>query len=61
MNKEESNGEERADKEEVGGKFKEFNNVKNLISELHNPETMSLCNEPSCITCLRDCVWKFNN
>jgi len=40
-------------------KYRNF--VKYLISELHRPETMSLCNEPGCITCRRDCVWKFNN
>ena len=61
MNKEERDREERVDKEEAEGKFKEFDNVKDLISELHRPETMSLCNELGCITCRRDCVWKFNN
>jgi hypothetical protein len=50
--------EERADREEAEGKYKEFDNVRDLITELKGPGTMRPCNNPSCTTCLCDCLWR---
>ena len=51
--------EERADREEAEGKYKEFDNVRDLIAELKGPGTMRPCNNPSCTTtCLCDCLWR---
>lgn len=52
------NKEERANREEAGGRFKEFDNIRDLISEIRGPGTMKPCNNPSCSTCLCDCPWK---
>ena len=52
------NKEERANKEETEGKYKEFSNINDLISEIRGPGTMRPYNNPSCVTCLCDCIWK---
>ena len=52
--------EERADREEREGKFKEFTNINDLISELRGTWAMRPCNNLSCTTCLCDCVWRVN-
>lgn len=50
--------ERRADIEAAAGRFKEFSNINDLISDLRDPGTMRPCNNPSCTTCLCDCWWR---
>ena len=50
--------EARADREEAEGKYKEFGNIQDLISEIRGPGTGRPCNNPSCSACLCDCIWK---
>ena len=47
---------ERAAKEEARGKFKEFDNIRDLIFDLHG--MMRPCNNPGCTTCVCICPWK---
>ena len=56
--KQEEIREERADREEVAGRFKEFSNIGDLISEIRGPGTMRPCNNPRCTTCICDCWWR---
>lgn len=48
----------RADQEQAMGQLKEFANIYDLITDLRGPGTMKPCNNPSCTTCLCDCLWK---
>ena len=49
--------EERADKDIVEGRFKEFSCTEDLINELKG-SGIRPCNNLGCSTCLCDCIWK---
>ena len=50
--------EERADMEQATGRFKAFDSMKDLLSELRGHGAMRPCNNPSCVTCFCDCWWR---